>query len=286
MTHYAVGDLQGCLTPLQNLLERVDFQPGRDTLWSTGDLVNRGPQSLETLRFCYHLGDSFRMVLGNHDLHLLATARGHRAPHRKDTFQAILEAPDRSTLLGWLQQQPLLFSEDGFTVVHAGIPPQWRLPQAHQHAAEVAAVLRGPDADRFFANMYGDEPNQWSDHYRGPARWRLITNYFTRMRFCDAHGRLDLINKQGPEAAPPGMAPWFRFRNCVTEKEQIIFGHWAALNGRECGPGLYPLDTGCVWGGRLRLMRLDTRAFFHCNCQQSQAVLATTVEPVSQPTIL
>lgn len=266
MTIYAVGDLQGCLEPLRKLLDQVDFQPGRDTLWATGDLVNRGPESLETLRFCYRLGDSFRTVLGNHDLHLLAVARGHRTPHRKDTFQAILEAPDRATLIDWLQQQPLLFTEAGFTVVHAGIPPQWSLSEAHQRADEVAQVLRGPSADRLFIDMYGNEPDTWDDQWSGPTRWRVITNYFTRMRFCDARGQLDLKSKEGFDAAPPGMAPWFTFRDCVEQGERIVFGHWAALEGRHCGPGLYPLDTGCVWGGRLRLMRLDTREFFHCDC--------------------
>lgn len=266
MTTYVVGDIQGCLAPLQRVLAEVGFEAGRDTLWATGDLVNRGPASLETLRFCYSLGDSFRTVLGNHDLHLLAVARGHRAPTGKDTFDAVLKAPDQAALMDWLQQYPLLFTEQGFTVVHAGIPPQWSVGDAFDRAAEMAEVLSGTDAAAFFTHMYGNDPDLWTADLSGPPRWRIITNYLTRMRFCDASGRLDLKSKKGPDTAPPGMAPWFSYRDCPAHDERIVFGHWAALEGAQCGPGLYPLDTGCVWGGRLRLMRLDTQEYVHCPC--------------------
>lgn len=266
MTTYAVGDIQGCLEPLQRLLAEVGFEPGRDTLLATGDLVNRGPASLETLRFCHRLGDSFRTVLGNHDLHLLAVARGCRGASRKDSFGDILVASDRARLLDWLQQQPLILSEQEFILVHAGIPPQWSLDDATQLGAEVAEVLRGPLALNFFSDMYGNEPDVWDARLSGTTRWRVITNYFTRMRFCDPLGRLDLESKEGLDSAPQGMAPWFSYRDCHRDNEHIIFGHWAALAGRPCGPGLYPLDTGCVWGGRLRLMQLDTREFIHCSC--------------------
>ncbi len=266
MTIYAVGDIQGCLKPLRRLLDRVAFDPARDTLWATGDLINRGPESLETLRFCHALGDSFRTVLGNHDLHLLAVAHGHRTLNRKDTLKPILQARDSDILLHWLQQQPLMFSDQGFTVVHAGIPPQWSIAEAQGHADEVAAVLRGPDAAAYFANMYGNDPNHWHTELSGPTRWRVITNYLTRMRFCTPNGQLDLAAKEGLDTAPPGLAPWFSFRDCPGNDERIIFGHWAALEGRHCGPGLYPLDTGCVWGGRMRLMCLETREFHHCTC--------------------
>ena len=266
MTTYVVGDIQGCLEPLQRVLAEVGFEPGRDTLWATGDLVNRGPASLATLRFCYGLGDSFRTVLGNHDLHLLAVARGHRKPNRKDTLDDVLRAPDQRMLMDWLQQHPLLFSEQGFTVVHAGIPPQWSIGDATALAAEIAAVLSGNDAARFFSTMYGNDPDLWHADLAGPTRWRVITNYLTRMRFCDPVGRLDLQSKEGLDTAPPGMAPWFSYRYCLQNDERIVFGHWAALEGAHCGPGLYPLDTGCVWGGRLRLMRLDNREYVHCPC--------------------
>lgn len=266
MTTYVVGDIQGCLAPLQRILAEVGFEPGQDTLWATGDLVNRGPASLETLRFCYGLGDSFRTVLGNHDLHLLAVARGYRAPGKKDTLGSILNAADRKVLIDWLQQQPLLFTEDGFTLVHAGIPPQWTIADATGHADEVATVLGSGDASRYFCDMYGNEPDHWRADLNGSTRWRVITNYLTRMRFCDATGRLDLNSKEGLDSAPTGMAPWFEYRDCPKDNERIVFGHWAALQGQPCGPGLYPLDTGCVWGGRLRLMRLDDQTYVHCPC--------------------
>lgn len=266
MTVYVVGDIQGCLEPLQALLQRVNFQPGKDILWATGDLVNRGPHSLETLRFCHNLGDSFRTVLGNHDLHLIACARRACTPKNKDTLQEILNAPDCERLIDWLRQQPLMFTEHGFTVVHAGIPAQWSLEKAQNLADEVSCVLQSSRGDRFLQNMYGDQPSLWHDSLQGVKRWRLITNYFTRMRFCDAQGQLNLKAKEEPDNAPPGMAPWFHFRDCAAAEEQIIFGHWATLGGRYVGPRLFPLDTGCVWGGRLRLMRLDTQAFYHHPC--------------------
>ena len=199
MTDYVVGDLQGCLDPLLMLLDRVQFEPTTDRLIAAGDLINRGPQSLETLRFCMDLGSAFKTVLGNHDLHLLAIAHGIRKPTPKDTLNEILNASDRDELISWLQQQPLLLSVDQYTIVHAGIPPNWTLSTAQTLAAEVEQVLKSDQAQSYFQGMYGDQPDQWSESLSGPARWRLITNYLTRMRYCTASGQLELQAKTAPD---------------------------------------------------------------------------------------
>ena len=260
MTSYAVGDIQGCLDPLLQLLETVSFDPSCDQLIGVGDLINRGPKSLETLRFCKSLGDSFKTVLGNHDLHLLAIAHGVRSPTPKDTLNEILAAPDRDELLTWLQQQPLLLTIGDYTVVHAGIPPIWDLAKAQGLAAEVSAVLRSDNSAEYFNHMYGNRPLQWSDDLRGPERWRVITNYLTRMRFCTVDGRLELESKDAITASAP-YGPWFDYSDRKTRQDKIIFGHWAALEGRDCGPNLFALDTGCVWGGPMRLMNLESQTY-------------------------
>ncbi|MGB1403604.1 MAG: symmetrical bis(5'-nucleosyl)-tetraphosphatase [Porticoccaceae bacterium] len=262
MTDYAVGDIQGCLDPLLQLLEVVAFDPKKDRLIAVGDLVNRGPKSLETLRFCYSLGDSFKTVLGNHDLHLLAIARGTRAPNSKDSFSNILDAPDREVLLHWLQQQPLLLQVGQYHFVHAGIPPIWDLATAHRLAGEVSKVLRSDCAAEYFEHMYGNQPAVWSDQLQGPERWRLITNYLTRMRFCSAAGELELETKAAVTMEPP-FKPWFLHPQKYSSEDKIVFGHWAALEGRHCADNIFALDTGCVWGGPLRLMDLDNQQYFH-----------------------
>lgn len=266
MTTYAVGDLQGCLQPLQCLLEKVAFDPLHDQLWAAGDIVNRGPQSLETLRFVKQLGPAFKMVLGNHDLHLLATARGVKRLNPKDTLSAILEAPDRDELLDWLIRQPLLLSEQGYVMVHAGIPPQWRLEEALSRARQVEHILQSNDPGLFFDNMYGNTPVDWNKTQSQAVQLRTITNYFTRMRFCSAQGKLELNTKGDPEHPPTGYIPWYAHLDRKTAGESIIFGHWAALNGELVGKKLYPLDTGCVWGGRLRLMSFTDQSYSHCCC--------------------
>ncbi|MBQ0720063.1 MAG: symmetrical bis(5'-nucleosyl)-tetraphosphatase [Gammaproteobacteria bacterium] len=266
MTNYAVGDLQGCLDPLLCLLEKVNFDPQQDQLWAAGDIVNRGPQSLQTLRYVKALGPAFKMVLGNHDLHLLAAARGFKRLNPKDTLDEILDASDRDELLPWLQQQPLLLVEHGYAMVHAGIPPHWSLNTAQSMARKVEAVLRSDNADLFFENMYGNKPASWNDGQCEAVQLRTITNYFTRMRFCDAEGELELSAKKGPAQAPIGFAPWYIHPQRKTVDDKIIFGHWASLNGDLAEKGLYPLDTGCVWGGRLRLMNLSTTTYSHCEC--------------------
>lgn len=270
MTTYAVGDLQGCLTPLQCLLQRVDFSPSRDRLWLAGDLVNRGPQSLEALRFVRDLGSSAVSVLGNHDLHLLAVAHNMGRMKKSDTLTPILDAPDRNDLIEWLRQQKLVHhdAELQATMVHAGIPPRWSLKKALKRAAEVEHVLRD-DALLlpFLDGMYGNQPAKWNKELQGVPRLRLITNYFTRMRFCKADGTLDLEAKEGLNSAPAGYAPWFSHPNRKMRGARIIFGHWAALEGRCDEPNVFALDTGCVWGNAMTLMNLDTEELYRCDCE-------------------
>jgi len=260
MANYAVGDIQGCLAPLERLLARVRFSPDRDLLWSVGDLVNRGPACLETLRFLHARRDNLRVVLGNHDLHLLAARVGARELSPSDTLEPILRARDSDRLLDWLQAQPLLRREGDDLFVHAGIPPQWDSAAAEARAREVAAALTGSDCDRFLGAMYGNEPATWSEDLRGWPRLRLITNCFTRMRFCAADGTLDLERKGPPEADSDDepFRPWFRHPHRLAAGERVVFGHWAALGGETGDPRFVGLDTGCVWGGELTFCNLDT----------------------------
>lgn len=266
MSTYVVGDLQGCLPQLQCLLEQIGFDAGQDTLWCTGDLVNRGPASLATLRFIHSLGDACVTVLGNHDLHLLAVAYAGAPMKRSDTLQEILDAPDAETLLQWLRHQPLLHQEHDFTLVHAGIAPQWSIETARQLAREVEDCLRGNNYAAFLQNMYGNQPDIWDDSLAGYDRLRVITNYLTRMRFCYADGRLDLANKQAPEQAKPGTYSWFRVPGRKASNDNIVFGHWAALMARANTPHVFALDTGCIWGESLTAMRLEDRRYFSCDC--------------------
>ncbi len=269
MATYAVGDIQGCLKPLKRLMECVNFNPAKDTLWVAGDMVNRGPESLETLRFLHGLGNSVVAVLGNHDLHLLAVAFDFRPAGRSDTFHDILEAPDKDTLINWLRHQKLVHYDSslGFTMVHAGIPPQWTLGEALIYSAEVESVLQSSAIAGFLMNMYGDKPAKWSPKLSGYDRLRVITNYFTRMRFCKPGGKLELSSKQGANSHPPGFAPWFAHPKRKTANDPIVFGHWAALEGRVNTDNIYALDTGCVWGGRLSMLRLEDKKWFRCSCK-------------------
>ena len=257
MAIYAIGDIQGCFEPLQRLLEKIAFNPAHDRLWFTGDLVNRGPQSLETLRFVIGLGTAAITVLGNHDLHLLAVAYQGASLKKKDTLAPILDAPDRLNLLEWLRHRPLLHFDDPFTLIHAGLPPQWDFELAHRYAVEVESVLRGPDAVLFFEKMYGNSPQRWSDQLTGWPRLRFITNAFTRMRFCDRRGTLDMENKGPPGTQPEHLMPWFEVPGRKSSTMRIIFGHWSTL-GFRTDNGIYSLDTGCLWGGELTALRLGT----------------------------
>lgn len=271
MTTYAVGDLHGCLKPLQRLLERVAFDPRHDRLWLVGDLVNRGPESLETLRFLYRMRESLVCVLGNHDLHLLAASRHIERLKRGDTLREILEAPDRDDLLDWLRQQKLLHYDEprNMALVHAGIPPQWNIAKALRRAAEVEHALRD-DAlyPMFLDGMYGNEPARWDKELQGVTRLRMITNYFTRMRFCKPDGTLDLKSKEGLGTAPVGYLPWFSHTQRKTRGQKILFGHWASLEGRCDEPNVFALDTGCVWGGSMTLMNIDNGEYHRCDASE------------------
>lgn len=258
MALYAIGDVQGCFRPLQALLAKIDFSPRKDTLWFTGDLVNRGPQSLEVLRFIAGLGERAVAVLGNHDLHLLAVAAGLATTRPRDTLAPILAAPDRDALLHWLRHRPLLHVDTthNIAIVHAGLVPQWDIAQARALAAEAEAIFRGPGYQNFFAHMYGDTPDRWDPGFSGYERLRFIVNVCTRLRFCDRDGRLDLLHKGAPGTQAPSLIPWFQAPARRNRATRIVFGHWSTL-GFYAGDGVLGLDTGCVWDGRLTAVRLD-----------------------------
>ncbi|MFG6176633.1 symmetrical bis(5'-nucleosyl)-tetraphosphatase [Halomonas sp. THAF12] len=258
MTTYAVGDLQGCHEEFVALLERLDFDPRRDEVWLAGDLVNRGRGSLDCLREAMALGDAVRVVLGNHDLHLLAVARGGARIKRKDTLDAILAAPDRERLLDWLQSRPLVVRQGDTLMSHAGLPPHWSPAQGEALADEVAARLGSERSGAFLEHMYGNEPARWRDDLDGLDRLRAIVNTFTRMRFIAADGTLDFSAKEGLDSAPPGFAPWFQYSR--DDDPRLLFGHWAALQGETPGSRVRAeaLDTGCVWGGALTALDLET----------------------------
>lgn len=271
MAIYAIGDIQGCYEPLQRLLHCVNFDAGTDQLWLAGDLVNRGPQSLEVLRFVRQLGDRARVVLGNHDLHLLAVRYGGHTLKKHDTLRAVLDAPDADELLHWLRQQPLVVLDEAhnWCMSHAGIPPQWTVQQARALAAEVEAVLRSNDGPAFLAAMYGNQPDCWQPQLQGHDRWRVIVNYLTRMRFTGPQHELDLVSKEGVGTAPAGFRPWFEASPRQAAANRLLFGHWAALEGKTSVPNVYALDTGCVWGGQLSALRLDDQSWHRVPAQAS-----------------
>lgn len=260
MSTYAIGDVQGCFDELTALLARCRFDPNRDRLWFVGDLVNRGPKSLEVLRFVRDLGERAVVVLGNHDLHLVSLHEGVAASRKGDTLDAVLEAPDRGALVGWLRTRPLMVCEAGVAMVHAGLLPQWPLEKALRLAKEVEGTLSGPNHSEFLANMYGSKPDEWSDSLSGWDRLRVIVNVMTRLRFCTPAGRMDF--KAKGRTAPRGYAPWFEFRQ---DAETIVVGHWSALGLIRTGK-LEALDSGCVWGGQLTALRLEDRTLFQVSC--------------------
>lgn len=238
MSTYAIGDVQGCYDALMRLLDKIRYSTTDDTLWFAGDLVNRGHQSLQTLQFIHSLDDGAVCVLGNHDLHLLATAAGVRKPHKSDTFNDILSSRQRDEILHWLSHSALLHYDPvlGYAMAHAGIYPGWSLQEALSYAKEVQQVLRGNHALDFFAAMYGNQPDCWSEHLHGDDRFRFIVNSFTRMRFCTITGQLDLKHSGPPGSQPQGLVPWFTCKNQLDEKTQVVFGHWASL-GKTDVPG-------------------------------------------------
>ncbi|VWX62470.1 Bis(5'-nucleosyl)-tetraphosphatase, symmetrical [Burkholderiales bacterium 8X] len=277
MALYLIGDVQGCDAPLQQLLDHIDFSPSRDRLVLLGDLVNRGPASLDVLRRMQRYGTAATALLGNHDLHLLGVARGARKAGRKDTIGCILDATDRVALLDWLRHQHLaLHLERGgrdLLMVHAGVLPQWSLARTIDLAGEVETVLRGADWGDFLQTMYGNEPAQWDDALTGSSRLRVIVNALTRLRYCDARGAMEFDTKDASSAPPPGFMPWFDVPGRLTSGATIAFGHWSTL-GWVSRPDLISTDTGCVWGGCLSAVRigatLDERELMQVRCPKAQ----------------
>lgn len=270
MATYAIGDVQGCMSELESLLAACAFDPARDHLWFVGDLVNRGPASLEVLRFVKGLGERATVVLGNHDLHLLCLAEGLAQSRPDDTLEAVLAAPDRDGLLDWLRGRPMLHAEGGYVLVHAGLLPQWDVPRSLALAAEVEAALRGPGYRAFLSGLYGSRPAAWDDTLKGADRTRVIVNAMTRMRFCSDAGVMDFRAKGGLDAAPAGYRPWFDVPGRVSASATMVCGHWSAL-GLRIQPRLLALDTGCVWGGALSAVRLEDRRLFQVRCRGYQS---------------
>jgi len=270
MATYAIGDIQGCLQPLERLLGHIRFDASRDRLLFTGDLVNRGPQSLDTLRFVRGLGDAAITVLGNHDLHLLIqglTGSGRHLPD--DTLEEILQAPDCEQLLDWLRRRPLAHTDasSGFLLVHAGVHRDWSAAHTLTLAAEVASVLGGPReaAHALLATLYGNEPAQWQARLTGQDRLRCIVNVLTRIRFCHTDGTLDFRCKRAPGRQPEGLLPWYALADRVSRDTPVVFGHWSTLHLGDDDPlahGVWGIDTGCLWGGTLTALRLEDRRTF------------------------
>ncbi len=261
MAHYVIGDIQGCHAELCDMLDLVAFSQSHDRLWLVGDLVNRGPGSLEVLRDVMALGDSAVAVLGNHDFHLLTVAAGHRKQHRGDTLDAILAAPDRDELVAWLAARPLVVAEGGYAMVHAGFLPSWTVEQAVALSGEVQAMLASDRAHEFLGVLYGDEPARWSDDLEGYDRLRAIVNACTRLRFCDADDTMELREKRGPGSTPPGFAPWFEQPTRRSVSHAIVCGHWSTLD-LMLTPWVMMLDSGCIWGGPLTAVRLPDRRVY------------------------
>ena len=271
MSRFAIGDVQGCDRELRELLKLLRFSADRDRLWFVGDLVNRGPGSLGALRLVRSLGDNAVVVLGNHDLHLLAVAFGSHRKRKSDTLDEVLAAPERDALLEWLISRPLAHAEGADLMVHAGLVPQWTAAQAVALAGEVSdALTRDPRA--LFAGMYGNEPDRWREDLRGMERLRFVINVLTRLRLCSADGRTDFSVKGEPPHPPSPLRPWFELRGRRSRDVRIIFGHWSAL-GLVVRQGVVGLDTGCVWGGALTALDLDQeRAPIAVRCAAHQLI--------------
>jgi len=258
MALYAIGDIQGCHAEFCQLLDLIAFAPTSDRLWLVGDLVNRGPESLAVLREVRKLGDAATTVLGNHDFHLLTVAAGHRSPHRSDTLNAILQAPDRDELIGWLAARPLVVVEGERLLVHAGLLPQWTPATALMLSREVQQMLAGDRAQEFLSVLYGDEPRQWTEDLSGYDRLRVAVNACTRLRFCTADGTMEFREKRGPAHTPEGFLPWFAQPDRLTARMTVVCGHWSTLD-LMLAPDVLMLDSGCLWGGTLTGIRLDDR---------------------------
>lgn len=263
MANLLIGDIHGCYNEFMRVLEKAEFTE-KDTIWLTGDLVARGTNSLEVLRFVYQHRHQVRLTLGNHDIHLLAVYSGITKNNKKSHIEQILEAPDCDELINWLRKQPLLQIDEQLELimVHAGIPPQWDLATMVKCARDLNAVLSSDSYPFFLDSMYGNYPDSWSEDLQGLDRLRYIVNAFTRMRYCYENGRLDLYYKNSPEKAPSKLKPWFMLPRKIPENYSIAFGHWASLNGKGTPENIYALDTGCCWGGKLTCLRWEDKAYF------------------------
>lgn len=265
MATYAIGDIQGCFDALMQLLERIQFNKAHDQLWLVGDLVNRGPKSLEVLRYVRDLGDRATVVLGNHDLHLVMQSEGYGRANSEDTIQPVLDAPDCNELMGWLRSCPLVHRENGHLMVHAGLLASWTATQAEALSEEVRQALLAPNYKDFLANMWGSQPAAWSDDLQGWDRLRVIVNATTRMRFCHADGTMDFRSKGPPENGAEGCMPWFQVPGRKSADHAVVCGHWSAL-GLRLEHNLLALDSGCLWGGALTAVRLEDREVFQLPC--------------------
>ncbi len=276
MATYAIGDVQGCYDELKALLVQISFNTDRDQLWFCGDLVNRGPKSLETLRFIKSLESNAVSVLGNHDLHLLATAFNHKKSNRKDTFDELLQAEDSLQLLNWLRQQLMVHHdrENNITMLHAGIHPNWSISETLELAGEVEHILQSDQHVDFYKHMYGDKPSQWDSALSSWSRYRYITNTLTRLRYCDKQGEAALNAKGAPGSQAENLYPWYEVPGRVSQHDTIIFGHWSTLPhaGIDSINNTYAIDSGCLWGGALTAMRIDVKPFeyFQFNCPGAQ----------------
>lgn len=264
MAIYAIGDIQGCLIPFKRLLDQISFDSQTDQLWLVGDLVNRGPDSLALLRFVRNLGDAVRMVLGNHDLFLLAATEGIATVRHKDTIHDVLEAKDRGDLMAWLRRQPLHHREGSFLMIHAGLLPQWTIDESVGFAREVEAVLAGPDYRAFLYSLFHRPTPQWDSSLMGPERLVSITRVLTKLRTCTPTGEMSEFSGP-PEQTPAGYLPWFRIPHRRQMDVTLICGHWAA-SGLRIEPNLLAIDSGCVWGRQLTAIRLEDRAVFQMDC--------------------
>ncbi len=270
MAIYAIGDIQGCFDELLRLLETLAFNEHDDQLWFAGDLVNRGPKSLETLRFVKSLGNAAITVLGNHDLHLLAASCAPKIAQKKDSLLPVLEAPDRDELIHWLRHRPLFHSNNDFCLLHAGLPPQWDFAKTQKMALFAEQALQHADYESFLKKMYGNKPNLWSPSLKGINKIRFIINCFTRMRYCDVNGRLNFVHSGPPGSQPKNLIPWFEVPKRKNIDMRIIFGHWSTLGYYE-GSNCYAIDTGCLWGGQLTAIKLAAEVQrYSIDCPESK----------------
>lgn len=273
MATYAIGDIQGCASELRSLLAALAFDAAQDRVWFVGDLVNRGPASLETLRFVRSLGDAARVVLGNHDLHFLALHYTQKTPRRSDTLSELLQASDVAELADWLRSQPLVYEDPDlpdWLMSHAGVPPGWSLKQTRQRAAFAHDYYAGPKGEKFFAKMYGNEPNRFSDKLTALDKTRCVVNHLTRMRMIAKKGHLDFDYKGSIADAPPSLQPWFKAARDTALGKRVLFGHWAALGGETNNADAVALDTGCAWGDRLTALCLETQRRHSVPAESSQ----------------